>query len=171
MRSIIKLDSRRCSSCASFRDKNVDQVRAFVRELADNMDDGRIKLYVLWKTLNWRKQFPDLFQHGEYIPLDAAGERAKHLFAFARRHEGKTLVVAVPRLSAQLLQGETRMPVGQDIWQDTRIDLPSGSNTGFRNLLTGEILPADEHGVFFAKHLFQNFPVALLVSEESASLR
>ena len=150
-------------------DKNVDQVREFIRELADNMDDGRIKLYVLWKTLNLRKQLAELFQHGDYIPLDAAGGRAKHLFAFARRYEAKTLVVAVPRLSAQLLQGEPRLPTGQDIWQDTKIDLPPGSGTGFRNLLTSETLTADEHGSLFGKHLFQMFPVALLVSEESAS--
>jgi (1->4)-alpha-D-glucan 1-alpha-D-glucosylmutase len=151
-------------------DKASDQVKAFIRELADNMDDGRVKLYVIWKALNLRKQLPELFQHGEYIPLEAAGERAKHWFAFARRHEGKTLVVAVPRLSAQLLQGEPRMPVGQDIWQDTRIDLPAGCGASFRNLLPGESVAA-EHGSFFAKHLFQNFPFALLVSEESASLR
>jgi (1->4)-alpha-D-glucan 1-alpha-D-glucosylmutase len=152
------------------QDKSADQITAFSRELRDNMDDGRIKLYVLWKALNLRKQLPELFQHSEYIPIEATGERAKHLFAFARRHEGKTLVVAVPRLSAQLLQGEPRMPFGQDIWQDARIDLPTGCGTGFRNLLTGESVAA-EHGSFFAKHLFQNFPVALLVSEESTSLK
>ena len=150
-------------------DKNVDQVRAFIRALTDNMDDGRIKLYVLWKTLNLRKQLPDLFQRGEYIPIETVGERAKHLFAFARRHEAKTLVVAVPRLSAQLLQGEARMPVGRDIWQDTKIDLPLGCGTGFRNLFTGESLAPDQ-GAFFAKHLFQNFLVALLVSEESGTV-
>jgi (1->4)-alpha-D-glucan 1-alpha-D-glucosylmutase len=152
-------------------DKASDQDKAIIRDLADTMDDGRIKLYVLWKALNLRKKLPELFQRGEYIPLEAAGERARHLFAFARRHEGKTLVVAVPRLSAQLLQGEPRMPVGQDIWQDTRIDLPPGCGTDFRNLLTGELLAAQEQGAFFAKHLFQNFPVALLVSGEFASLK
>jgi (1->4)-alpha-D-glucan 1-alpha-D-glucosylmutase len=149
----MKLGSGACSSCAT-----------------ENKDDGRIKLYVLWKALNLRKKLPELFQRGEYIPLEAAGERAKHLFAFARRHEDKTLVVAVPRLSAQLLQGEARRPAAQDIWQDTRIDLPPGSGTGFRNLLTGQSLAA-EHGSLFGKHLFQMFPIASLVSEEFASLR
>jgi len=145
-------------------DKNLDQVRAFVRELADNVHDGRIKLYVLWKTLNLRKQLAELFQRGEYIPLESAGERAKHLFAFARRHDAKVLVVAVLRLSAQLLQGEPRIPHGQAVWQDTKIDLPAGCETSFRNFLTGEAVAA-EQGAFFAKNLFQNFPVALLIAE------
>jgi (1->4)-alpha-D-glucan 1-alpha-D-glucosylmutase len=165
-----ELRQRGLQQLCELPDKSADQTTAFIRELADNMDDGRIKLYVLWKALNLRKKFPELFQRGKYIPLDAASERAKHLFAFARRHEDKTLVVAVPRLSAQFLQGEPRMPVGEDVWQDTRIDRPPGCGTSFRNILTGESLAA-EQGAFFAKNLFQNFPVALLVSEESASLK
>ena len=172
-RQVVNYEVRRraLQQLCELQDKSADQITAFIRKLTENMDDGRIKLYVLWKALNLRKKLPDLFYRGEYIPLEAAGERAKHLFAFARRHEDKTLVVAVPRLSAQLLQGEARRPAGQDLWQDTRIDLPPGCGTGFCNLLTGESLTADEHGGLFAKHLFQNFPVALLVSEEFASLK
>ena len=146
------------------QNKNSDQVRAFVRELADNMHDGRIKLYVTWKGLNLRMQQPQLFLYGEYIPLEASGERAKNLFAFVRRYESKTLIVAVPRLCAQLLGGEPRMPCGEDIWQDTRIEIP-GDTARFRNLLTGESLTPTGTGPFFAKQMFQSIPIALLISQ------
>jgi (1->4)-alpha-D-glucan 1-alpha-D-glucosylmutase len=146
------------------RDKSYDQLTSFVRELVDNMDDGSIKLYLVWKVLSLRKQRAELFQNGGYMPLEIAGERAKHLFAFARRHDSSTVVVAVPRFCAQLLGGEPRMPIGEDIWQDTRFTVP-GPGVGFRNLLTGELLATAEDGACFAKQLFNNFPVTLLISE------
>jgi (1->4)-alpha-D-glucan 1-alpha-D-glucosylmutase len=128
------------------------------------MDDGRIKLYLTSKVLNLRKQRPELFQEGEYIPLEIAGERAKHLFAFARTYEEQTIIVAVPRLFAQFSGGEPRMPSGEEIWQDTRIEVPRQA-TRLRNLLTGELLAPAEQGGYLAKDLFNNFPVALLLSE------
>jgi (1->4)-alpha-D-glucan 1-alpha-D-glucosylmutase len=145
-------------------DSNCEQLAPFARELATNMDDGRIKLYLTSKVLNLRKQRPELFQEGEYIPLEIAGERAKHLFAFARTYEEQTIIVAVPRLFAQFSGGEPRMPSGEEIWQDTRIEVPRQA-TRLRNLLTGELLAPAEQGGYLAKDLFNNFPVALLLSE------
>jgi (1->4)-alpha-D-glucan 1-alpha-D-glucosylmutase len=145
-------------------DKNCDQLAPFARELATNMDDGRIKLYLTSKVLNLRKQRPELFQEGEYIPLEIVGERAKHLFAFARTHEEQMIIVAVPRLCAQLLGSEPRMPCGEEIWQDTRIEIP-GQATGLRNLLTGELVAPAEQGRYLAKDLFNNFPVGLFLAE------
>ncbi|HEX3739800.1 MAG TPA: malto-oligosyltrehalose synthase [Terriglobales bacterium] len=140
-----------------------DQHATFVRELTANMDDGRIKAYLVWKILNLRKQQPELFQRGEYVPLEVAGERAKHLVAFARRYKKQTLIVLAPRLCAQLLAGELRTPGGEEVWQDVQTKIPE-LGKGLRNLFTGEKLAA-ERDVLFAKHLFNNFPVALLISE------
>jgi (1->4)-alpha-D-glucan 1-alpha-D-glucosylmutase len=144
-------------------DNGCDQQVAFTRELAASMDDGRIKAYLIWKILNLRKQQPDLFQLGEYVPLEITGERAKHLVVFARRHRRQTLIVVAPRLCAQLLGGKVRMPNSEEVWQDVQITIPDDA-ARFRDLFTGE-KHATEHGGLLAKHLFHNFPVALLVSE------
>ena len=148
-----------------FRGKSCDELAPFARQLASNMDDGRIKLYLIWKVLNLRRQRPELFQRGEYSPLEVTGERAKHLFAFARRYEAEIIIVAVPRLCSQLLEGEPRTPCGEQIWRDTKIEVPSEA-TRFRNLFTGELLPPTEHGAYFVKHLFNNFPVGLFVAAQ-----
>ena len=140
-----------------------DQQAAYARELATKMDDGRIKAYLIWKTLNLRKQQPELFQVGEYVPIQTSGDQAKHLFAFARRHKERSLIVLTPRLCAQLLRGEARMPSGEEIWHDVQIQIP-GDARDFRNLFTGEKFVA-EGGELLAKHLSHNFPVALLLSE------
>jgi (1->4)-alpha-D-glucan 1-alpha-D-glucosylmutase len=139
-----------------------DEQSTYARELATKMDDGRIKAYLIWKTLNLRKQHPDLSKLGEYVPLDTTGDYAKHLFAFARRHKEQTLIVLTPRLCVQLLRGEPRMPSGEEVWHDVQIKIP-GNPAHFRNLFTGENFVA-EGGKLLAKHLFQNFPVALLLS-------
>jgi maltooligosyltrehalose synthase len=61
------------------------------------------------------------------------------------------------------LAGKPRMPSGEEVWQDVQIRTP-GHAARFRNLFTGEKYAA-EHGGVLAKHLFHNFPVALLLSE------
>ncbi|MGH9515256.1 MAG: malto-oligosyltrehalose synthase, partial [Terriglobales bacterium] len=139
-----------------------DQQTTFARELTTSMDDGRIKAYVIWKILNLRKQHPDLFQLGEYVPLEVAGERAKHLVAFARHYKAKTLIVAAPRLCAHLLAGEPSMPYGEEVWQDVQVKTPNADR--FLNLLTGERVRGAQGGLL-AKHLFPSFPAALLLSE------
>src|SRR5690606_37308084 len=52
---------------------------ARVRSLLDGMEDGRPKLYLTWKALMLRRTLPEVFQHGEYLPLTAIGPREDHL--------------------------------------------------------------------------------------------
>ncbi|MFZ0478763.1 MAG: malto-oligosyltrehalose synthase [Terriglobales bacterium] len=65
-----------------------------------------LKLFLTWKTLNFRKSEPLLFQQGSYIPLKVTGSKSEHIVAYAREYQGRTAVVAVPRLCATLL-GDT----------------------------------------------------------------
>lgn len=139
-----------------------DCCKSFVRELVENWQDGRIKLFLTWKALNWRKQFPDLFQHGEYLPLKIESENAKHVFAFARRDKESTLVVAVPRLCAQLLKGKPQFPIASETWQNTTIEIPPNCQN-FRNLFTNESV-APQQTKLPAADLFRDFPVAALIS-------
>lgn len=149
-----------------FNDKNCDCSLQLVRELIDNMSDGRIKLFLSWRTLAVRNRFADLFQRGEYVPLNVLGEQAKHLVAFARKHQNQTAVVAVPRLCAQLLRNKAGIPCGKEVWHDTRIEIPFASKT-LRNVFTGEQLSQfDTDHVLAADRAFQNFPVALLLTAE-----
>ena len=41
-------------------------------------------MYMIWKTLHFRREHPDLFLQGDYVPLRTAGERAENVVAFAR---------------------------------------------------------------------------------------
>src|SRR5260370_17994311 len=87
------------------------------------MEDGRIKLYKLWKMLGLPNHRPELFRKGEYIPLRVTGEKAKHVLAFARKAADKVLITAVPRLCAELLGGKLNMFGSRKILGDATIVL------------------------------------------------
>jgi (1->4)-alpha-D-glucan 1-alpha-D-glucosylmutase len=141
------------------------------RDLISAPDSNAAKQYLTWRTLTFRRQQPEMFQRGSYIPLHAAGEKSEHVVAFARQHEGRTIIVAVPRLSGRLM-GESHDSVCEEaIWRDTTLEIPSDGVTCYHNLFTGECLPLKPDAVprIPLSHLFRNFPVAILFSEPQPS--
>ncbi len=66
-------------------------------ELLANLPDGRIKLFLIYQTLNFRRSHEDVFARGEYLPLEAAGSRRDHVVAFARSFGDRVVLVIVPR--------------------------------------------------------------------------
>jgi (1->4)-alpha-D-glucan 1-alpha-D-glucosylmutase len=136
-----------------------------VRDLVSTWPDGRIKMYITCKALNFRRERRELFRSGGYVPLDVTGEKREHALAFAREHDGARAIVAVPRLVTRLVPvGE--YPMGQPVWGPrTGVRLPAGYPERWRNVFTGETLHASGpkggrvlplHGVLY------EFPVALL---------
>jgi (1->4)-alpha-D-glucan 1-alpha-D-glucosylmutase len=111
--------------------------------------DGRVKLYVTWKTLALRSRFAELFRDGDYTPLDGG----PNVCAFTRSLGGVTVAVAVPRLTTQLTKPGV-VPLG-DAWPERSLPL-SGS---WRNIFTGEDLAGEPIGL---RNLFASFPVAVL---------
>lgn len=141
-----------------------------LRGLLDNAQDGRIKMYVLWRTLSLRREQPELFLHGAYLPLAAAGPAKAHLCAFIRSHGKHLVLTAVPRLAATLLRHDaTRWPLGREVWQETALCLPQRfADYQFVDRLSGEAVKVgtERRGRLLAAHLFRSFPVALLVGTE-----
>lgn len=137
------------------------------RDVTQNMENGTIKLYLIWKTMEFRNRNVELFRDGEYLPLQCVGERAQHIVTFMRKYENASVVVVVPRLTGKLMKGEARLPYGHEVWQDTRIQMPCKPGVPLRNVFTGELIQGKEHEnatAFLACDLFANFPVALLSS-------
>jgi (1->4)-alpha-D-glucan 1-alpha-D-glucosylmutase len=97
-------------------------------DLLKNWPDGRIKMYITWKALQFRREKASLFAEGDYIPLRITGAREDHLIAFARRKDDQWVIVAVPRLLAKM---------GKASWKDTKIEYPGGAPQKWVNVLTG----------------------------------
>jgi len=146
---------------------------ANLRDLLENPEDGQIKLYLTARTLCFRRQRPELFAAGEYIPLTIEGAKSNHVLAFVRKYGSATVLVIVPCLVAGLLNDIDLSPLGAAIWADTRIVLPPSMRCGsYRNALTGEDLsPQSEGGkatIAVAKILAE-FPAGLLFAGLSDS--
>jgi (1->4)-alpha-D-glucan 1-alpha-D-glucosylmutase len=130
---------RRARALEDLRNFGNDPGNSAAKESLAAPQDGRLKLYVIWKTLGLRKQYPALFREGEYVPLAVHGARANHAVAFIRRFEGVNALVIVPRLIGGLLSQLEGSPTGPEIWQDTHILLPScPCSTTYRSVFTGD---------------------------------
>jgi len=144
-----------------------ERLAEFSQELAGNMQDGRIKMYVTSKMLRLRNESPEIFRTGEYTPLQTVGENAQHVIALTRRLGDSRVLAIVPRLSAQLAGSQLRLPTGAKVWGETAIQLQDWTETSFRNVFTGEEVPLDRAGnigVLKVASVLSEFPVAILVN-------
>ena len=132
---------------------------ALARELSspDGLVDGRAKLLLLRVLLHLRRELRDLFDRGDYRPLEADGPLASKVFAFVRGTPGRALVCAVPRLALRALEAG-----GGRIGWEGALALPPGLPVRWRDAITGR---TREGPSIPLAALFEDFPVALLVSE------
>ena len=143
-----------------------DNSKNQLRSLLQSWPDGRIKMYLIWKALCFRREHADLFHQGEVVPLSCAGCHADHVIAFIRRTANSSVLVAVPRWLSRVPAKPDAAPFTFD-WCDTRVLLPADSALQWKNILTPAEFRAamrDGNPSAMARDLFQDFPVALLQS-------
>ncbi|MFD2571295.1 malto-oligosyltrehalose synthase [Spirosoma soli] len=136
-------------------------------ELWENRYDARIKLWLVHILLNERKQQPELFANGHYVPLQVAGRHKQHVLAFARRYQQTWYVVAVPLGLAQLIDPQDGLDALD--WHDTRIVLPDYAPDQWEHRLikaSGKV----EKGIA-VKDIFGDVPLGLLKLEKSPTKR
>jgi (1->4)-alpha-D-glucan 1-alpha-D-glucosylmutase len=132
--------------------------------LLTTLEDGRAKLFLTSKTLQFRRANDALFRNGSYIPLRTTGEHASHLCAFARKHEDALAIVVVPRLTARLLGEREGLPLGPEVWSDTAIELPTHRKVAaadFVSVLDGSGVTSTDR-LLRAADALARWPVALL---------
>ncbi len=135
-----------------------------IPELLAHWEDGRIKLYLTYKALNFRREHRDLFLEGEYLPLSGHGERKDNVVAFARRKEDQWALAAVPRLVAKMAASR-EPPLGKKVWGESLLNIPQEAPSAWTNVFTGESLeiPRSSGSKTLPLHqIFSRFPVALL---------
>ena len=136
------------------------------REVVVTRHDGRIKLHMTCKSLNFRRENRVLFESGIYLPLTVEGTCQEHVCAFERSVEGSSILVVAPRFCSRLIRASSGLPLGPEVWQDTRIIQPfDTASSCYRNLFTGEILNLDqeENRLSLAlQDILSEYPVALL---------
>jgi (1->4)-alpha-D-glucan 1-alpha-D-glucosylmutase len=128
-------------------------------DLVEHWQDGRIKMYLIRAALTFRREHPELFGEGEFVPLETQGRHASSVIAFLRRTSASCALVAIPRWLSQISVSEQAPHVVD--WNDTRVVLPEKSKQGWRNVLTSAQVNAENETILMANDLFRQFPVAL----------
>jgi (1->4)-alpha-D-glucan 1-alpha-D-glucosylmutase len=136
------------------------------RELVVARNDGRIKLHLTWKALNFRRENRELFESGKYLPLVVEGTCHEHVCAFERSLNDKAVLVVAPRFFSRLIRDSSGLPLGSEIWQDTRILQPfATTESSYRNIFTGEVLKLEQQEGSLSlalRDILAIYPVALL---------
>ncbi|MFN7945055.1 MAG: malto-oligosyltrehalose synthase [Blastocatellia bacterium] len=132
-------------------------------QLLQQPEDGSIKLFITSRALRFRRAHRELFERGDYAPVQVNGQRARHAVAFARQHGAQSVIVAVARFFLELNAGAS-LPVGE-VWNETSLMLNEKLSGCYRDALTGAGLCARTNGgasVLPLSEVFAQLPVALL---------
>lgn len=135
--------------------------------------DGAIKLLVTAAGLRLRRELPDLFLDGDYVPLETEVTVSAGAVAFARILRGSAsassrdgVVFVAPRLTAQLLAGSLPALAGGETWKTSRVLLPPElEGRTFEHVVSGATIKpvvASEQSWIFLGQVFQDAPVGIL---------
>jgi (1->4)-alpha-D-glucan 1-alpha-D-glucosylmutase len=148
------------------RDESAVETPRLSKKLTAEWEDGKIKLYVTYKALNYRRAHRELFEMGEYLPLEVGGEKAVNVCSFARRMKHRRVIIAVPRFLTGVIDNPESLPFGIEAWKDTFIIVPYAEiEVEYRNSFTCETVAVKKYQnahVLFLSEVFAHSPVALL---------
>ena len=144
-----------------------EQRAATISEWMRGWEDGRVKLLVTATGLRLRRQLPDLFLEGTYVPLQTEMTVAADAIGFARlsTNGSAAAVFIAPRLCTRLVTAEQPLPLGE-CWKTSRVMLPAGvRDREFQDVVTGATIRptrgADSAWLFVGDAL-RVLPVAML---------
>ncbi len=155
---------RRKAMLREIRKKENNNVLNLIEEMLRAREDGRIKLFLIYRALKTRNEHIEVFRDGAYIPLEVAGKLKDHIFAFARNHGRKWAVSVAPRFLTTVVR-EGDYPFGEKIWHDTHIPCPGGVSHEWKNVITRQ--QVNSVGKLMIGEVLRHFPVALLMREET----
>ena len=152
---------QRTSVLKDIKQKSQTDNLKLIDELMSSKKDGKIKLFITHKVLQARKEQLEVFQKGDYLPLEVVGKFKDHIVAFARSFENTTVIAIAPRFLTSLIAPDEN-PLGEKVWADTQLQLPQGFSSSWQDIFTGQTLTGN--GTIAIAQVLQHFPVALLLN-------
>jgi (1->4)-alpha-D-glucan 1-alpha-D-glucosylmutase len=157
----------RAALLAEIETRSRQDVLQFCRDATQNWHDGRIKLYLIWKILNLRRQHPGIFREGKLLHLNASGKREANVISYALRRGNSCMVTVAPRWLARAKAPSNSIRL-REFWLGSHLILPRNAPESWLNSLTGETLKTTlsrEGPLLHLADVFRNFPVAVLQSQ------
>ncbi len=139
-------------------------ILTLIADLLANLADGRVKLFLLQRILRARQQHCDLFQRGDYQKLTVVGSLQDHIITFSRTWGDTTAIAIAPRFFTALMR-EGELPLGEQIWHETRLSLPPGFASTWYDAISGQTLTGKD--TLLLRDVLNHFPGALLISQDA----
>ncbi len=140
-----------------------------ISEMVAKWEDGRIKLLLTTIGLRLRREWPEVFLSGRYVPLVTDVTVPSSLVGFARIAGARAALFIAPRMIAPLIGETGALPLGGEAWKTTRVILPPELHGRmFRHQITGaDIVPTAAGGNewMFAGQVFERVPVGIVTTE------
>ena len=134
--------------------RSSQNILQLIKELIATKENGKIKLFLTHQLLTARKKYSELFQNGDYQPVEVTGKHKDSIVAFSRNYEDKTIVAIAPRFLTGIID-PGQLPLGMEVWLDTSLKL---GDRDWHNSIDGQTTRETAVG-----KILQNFPVALLI--------
>lgn len=140
----------------AMQEKGTEALFTFLR---NHRNEGLEKLFVIWKSLNFRRHHNDVFLQGEYLPISITGKEPEAV-AYARRFEDQWLFVVVP---LNLAHKDVENICSAHNWEGFSLELPTEAPKKWQNIFTNEMVNFST-GTVFLKDIFNAFPAGFYVS-------
>ncbi|MBE1161814.1 malto-oligosyltrehalose synthase [Dyella acidiphila] len=164
--SLVDPDNRHTPDYAA-RAASLEQAAEPVELLCDYRS-GAVKQQLIYRLLQLRKAWPELFSHGAYLPVAVTGAQRKHVVAFVRQHGERRLLVVAPRLCARHMDGSGLPLPNVSFWKNTRArTVDDDAACTFIDLFTYKKHGLEPMGWNIAE-LLADWPLAVLIPASQA---
>jgi (1->4)-alpha-D-glucan 1-alpha-D-glucosylmutase len=167
--SLVDPDNRRAVVFGERRDLLAGLAGSSAEDLLEHRRDGRVKAYVLQRSLRARTDHPSCVDLGSgYLPLAVTGRWADHVIAFARvsSDASDALLVIAPRLPGAVMGDDAHPPLAER-WEDTTVTVPSFVQGTYRDVFAGG--SGDIGDEIDVSALLATLPVAVLERMDDAA--
>jgi (1->4)-alpha-D-glucan 1-alpha-D-glucosylmutase len=106
--------------------------------LLEEIEDGRLKLFLTALALRLRRRRPGLFRDGGYVPLGPREQIQERVVAFARVRDAEAALVLAGRFFTAL----PAPPVGAAAWGEDAVSVDAIPDGIYRDVFTGRELRA-----------------------------
>lgn len=157
----VDYDLRR-RSLEALREQAVSQGElAVCHSVLQTIEDGRVKLWTVHRSLHLRNRIPEVFRKGSYVPAKVTPDYAKYVLAFLRADR---VLAVVPLFSWTRMHGKLHMPL-DSAWGHGQLIIPELAGAAIENVFTGELLRIAADGHLPLREVFANFPIALFARD------
>ena len=132
---------------------------SLLSELGQDLLNPRIKLFTLYQSLNTRKLYRPLFDHGQYVPVKVEIDVNGDILAFRRHSDEAEALVVIP-LGIRSLDTRDHLPLGTRAWKESKLKLGESAGEWHHVFLNQQVKLEPETRV---SDLLDQFPVALLI--------